>query len=251
MALTRQNKIRWKKQDYLTLGRAVASFNKKINELNVEEKKLYLPELQNYKEVKENITTRAELNRVINSLRRFSKVGAEELYITEAGEEITKWERRELGIMSRTAQRRLTMELKELEEPNIQGISRVQMGSIRQREIEAEIKRLKEIEKKVGYDFERLSRKIKILGASDYTLKMSYVYQQNFMEQLRNLAKNSEEFKEVYDKFAAIKNPITFFNETQKSEALQDFFEWYRNPESYASFATQNDLAEYILNEYK
>lgn len=251
MALTKQSKIRWKRQDYLTLGRAVAAFNKKINSLNAEEKKLYLPELQNYKEVKENITTRSELNRVINSLRRFSRVGAEELYTTEAGEQITKWERRELGIMSRTAQRRLTLELKELEEPNIQGISRVQMGSIRQREIEAEIRRLKEIEKKVGFDFERLSRKIKILGASDYTLKMSYVYQNNFMEQLSHLAKTSEEFKPIYEKFVSIKNPITFFNETQKSEALQDFFQWYRNPESYASFATQDDLAEYIMNEYK
>ena len=61
MALTKQNRIRWKKQDYLTLGRAVASFNKKINELNAEEKKLYLPQLQNYKEVKENTEQKTEV----------------------------------------------------------------------------------------------------------------------------------------------------------------------------------------------
>ena len=37
-----------------------------------------------------------ELNRVINSLKRFSKEGAEDLYVTKAGEQITKWERKEL-----------------------------------------------------------------------------------------------------------------------------------------------------------
>lgn len=68
-----QGKIRWQQKDYLSLGRAVANFNKKINELQKEEKKLYLPETKNYKEIKQNIQTRNELNRIINSLKRFSK----------------------------------------------------------------------------------------------------------------------------------------------------------------------------------
>ena len=96
MATSTQSKIRWQQKDYLSLGRAVANFNKKINELQSEEKKLYLPELKNYKDIKENIQTRQELNRVINSLKRFSKEGAEDLYTTKAGEQITKWERQEL-----------------------------------------------------------------------------------------------------------------------------------------------------------
>ena len=96
-----QGIIRWKQKDYLSLGRAVANFNKKINELNKEEKKLYLPELKNYKEVKQNITTRNELNRVIKSLKGFTKEGAEDLYITKGGEQITKWERKELRKISK------------------------------------------------------------------------------------------------------------------------------------------------------
>ena len=96
MATSRQSKIKWQQKDYLSLGRAVANFNKKINKLQSEEKKLYLPELKNYKDIKENIQTRSELNRVINSLKRFSKEGAEDLYVTKAGEQITKWERKEL-----------------------------------------------------------------------------------------------------------------------------------------------------------
>ena len=96
MATSTQSKIRWQQKDYLSLGKAVANFNKKINKLQSEEKKLYLPELKNYKDIKENIYTRSELNRVINSLKRFSKEGAEDLYVTKAGEHLTKWERQEL-----------------------------------------------------------------------------------------------------------------------------------------------------------
>ena len=88
--------IRWKQTDYLRLGKSVAQFNRKINELNNEEKKLYLPENITYSNVKEGIQSRAELNRVINSLRRFSKEGAENLFTNSAGEQMTVWERGEL-----------------------------------------------------------------------------------------------------------------------------------------------------------
>jgi len=101
-----QSKIKWQQKDYLTLGKAVANFNKKINELNKEERKLYLPELKNYKDIKENIKTRQELNRVIKSLKRFSKEGSEDLYITSAGEQITKWERGELRKANKNCRKR-------------------------------------------------------------------------------------------------------------------------------------------------
>lgn len=90
------SQIRWKRGDFIRLGKAVSAFNKKINDLQREEKKLYLPETISFEKAKGEITTRAELNRFINSLRRFQREGAENLYITQAGEEITKWERKEL-----------------------------------------------------------------------------------------------------------------------------------------------------------
>ena len=147
-----QSKIQWKQGDYIKLGRAVADFNKKVNKLQAEENKLYLPNLIEYKEAKENITTRGELNRLVNSLRRFNREGAEELYTTQAGEQMTKWERKELGIQSRIAQTRLKQELKQLNEPTPSGYSRAQMGSQRVKEINAQLKNLKLIESKVGYD---------------------------------------------------------------------------------------------------
>lgn len=251
MALQKQYNIKWRQSDYLTLGRAVAQFNKKINELNKEEQKLYLPELMNYLEVKQGITTRNELNRVIKSLRRFLKEGAEELYTTVAGEQMTKWERRELGIQSRIASKRLRQEIKELYTPTQNGFSRAQMGSQRAREAEAELRTLSQIENRIGYDFQKLVRRIKKIGTTDYTLKMSYQYQENFMKELEDLKNNEPEFEKVFEYFSKIKNPIEFFNVTQRSKALQDFFTWYKTPENYAGFKNAEDVADYIISQYQ
>ena len=70
------------------------------------------------------------------------------------------------------------------------------------------------------------------------------------MNELENLKDNTPEFQKVYDYFKNINNPITFFNTTQKSQVLQDFFVWYKNPETYAGFDSNSELADYILEEY-
>ena len=45
------SQINWRKGDYISLGKAVSQFNRKINELQKEEKRNYLPELINYKDI--------------------------------------------------------------------------------------------------------------------------------------------------------------------------------------------------------
>lgn len=251
MKLPQQSKIRWQRSDYITLGKAVSQFNKKINKLQQEENKNYLPDTINYKEIKENITTRKELNRVINSLRRFKKEGAEELYTLESGEQITKWEKHEIVLQRNIAEKRLKEELQQLNEPEYSGkFSRVQMGSEEARRIEATLESIKKLESKKGYEFERLKNRIKYIGTSDYTLKKAYIYRENFMKELEDLKDNTPEFQKVYEYFKNINNPITFFNTTQKSQVLQDFFVWYKNPETYAGFDSNSELVDYIFEEY-
>lgn len=212
-----ESKISWKQGDFIKLGQAVARFNKKVNELNREEKKLYLPETINYKEAKENITTRRELNRLINSLRRFQREGAEDLYLTQAGEQISKWERRELGIQSRIAQTRLKAELKKLNEPLDSGFSRVQMGSLRAREIEAQIKNLKQIETKVGYEFNMLKRRIASQGASDYTMKKAIAFRENYLKEMEKYS-HFDNYEKLMKKLRSFTNPISFFNFVSQNE---------------------------------
>lgn len=219
--MAKQSKINWRKGDYISLGKAVSSFNKKINELNAEERKLYLPENIEYSEIKQNITTRKELNRVINSLRRFQKQGAEDLYKTESGEEISKWERRELGIQSRIAQNRLKRELKELNKPLESGFSRVQMGSIRAREIKAQLKNLKNIESKKGYEFNRLRERIRKSGTSDYTMKKAIIYRENYINELKKYS-HLDNYYLLEKKFNELTNPISFYEFMSKDELTVD-----------------------------
>ena len=209
--------INWKQGDFVRLGRAVAQFNKKVNELNREEKKLYLPETISYKEAKENITTRRELNRLINSLRRFQREGAEDLYKTQSGEEISKWERRELGIQSRIAQSRLQNELKTLNEPTESGFSRAQMGSMRVREINAQIKNLKNIENVVGYDFNRLRERLSRMGTSDYTMKKAIVFRENYLKEMEKYS-HFDNYEKLMKKLRSFTNPISFFNFVSQNE---------------------------------
>lgn len=216
------SRISWKKGDLIRLGRAVSDFNKKVNRLNAEENKLYLPETINYAEAKENITTRRELNRLINSLRRFQKEGAEDLYITQSGEEMTKWERRELGIQSRIAQTRLQNELKSLNEPTESGFSRAQMGSMRVREINAQIKNLKNIESAVGYEFNRLRERLSRMGTSDYTMKKAIVFRENYLKEMEKYS-HFDNYEKLMKKLRSFTNPISFFNFVSQNELTRRF----------------------------
>ena len=236
-----QSQIRWKQGDYIRLGKAVSDFNKKINELQTEENKLYFPEKIDYKEAKENITTRSELNRIINSLRRFKREGAEELYTTEAGEQITRWERRELGIQSRIAQTRLRAELKELNKPLESGFSRVQMGSIRAREIEAQIKNLKQIENKKGYEFKRLKERIQNIGTSDYVMKKALVYRENYLKEMEKYS-HFDNYDKLIAKLNSIQNPIAFFKFMSQNELTQDLT--YQSDEYYSQQAFNGFLQD-------
>lgn len=224
------SKIRWKQGDYVKLGKAVAEFNKKINKLNAEENKLYLPETIDYKEAKENITTRSELNRLVNSLRRFQREGAEELYTTQAGEDITRWERRELGIQSRIAEIRLQRELKALNEPMESGFSRAQMGSTRVREIEAQLRNLKQIETKSGYEFQRLRSRIARSGVSDYTMKKAITYQENYIKEMEKYS-HFDNYDKLMAKLKSFKNPISFYEFVSKTELTADLT--YQSDEYY------------------
>lgn len=107
--------IRWNKQDYLTLGRAVANFNKKIRELQTEENKLYLPELVEYGQIKKEILTRGKLNDVLRSLRSFNEVSAQPVFNRQTQQYITQWELQEVQINSLRASNNLIKQGKQIQ----------------------------------------------------------------------------------------------------------------------------------------
>lgn len=231
-----QGQIRWKKQDYLKLGKAVAGFNKKINQVKNIMNEDFLPQELSYQDLKSSIKTRAELNRTINSLRRFKKEGAEELYQTEAGEIMTLWERRELGIKSRAAQTRLKAELKKL---NATEQSKY-MGSERIREIEGSLRRLKTIEQRKFKDFEKLKKTIEVQGNASYKYRRASLWKQNYidtMNKYKNLT-NYDKLEKVFNKYT---NPIRFYEFFSQDELGGDLT--YQSDNTYTQQAF-NSLLE-------
>lgn len=245
-----QTGIRWKQGDYIRLGQAVSLFNRTINEHRTAENSLYLPEEVNYKDLKNTIQTRQELNRVISSLRRITNKNALELYQTEVGEQLTNWERRNLSSLTKNIVSRLSGELQQLYQPLDTGYSPVEMGHYRPREIESTLNQLNNLEKLSGDAFNRLRNKINYLGRLDYTYKKATTYRENFMQELTELKNIDPAFQEVYNYFNRIKNPVTFFETAQKSTILQDFFVWYKTPLNFGSFNSSEELAESILQTY-
>lgn len=240
-----QSRIKWKQTDYLQLGKAVKEFNRKIDRLQALEEKSYLPSKIDYQEAKENIATRSELNRILKSLRRFKTEGAEELYTTKAGEEISRWERNELAIQSRITSRRLKNELKALDRPLENGFSRAEMGSQRPREIEAKLNKIKKIEELKGYEFKRLQEQLKNWGTSDYEMKKAIIYRDNYMRELEKYS-HLDNYDVLMKQLKNISNPLRFYEFMSRNELTQDLT--YQSDQFYTQEAFNSFIEELGIN---
>lgn len=236
-----QSLIRWKRGDYVKLSRAVSNFNKRINELQtMEDKELsYLPDLKDYKEIKENIYSRAELNRIIASLKRINKENALDLYKTESGVDLTKWEASEIKKAQKRALSNIGKEIESIE----QGRKSIGMGDERLRELEATKKSIENIDKKQGYEFTRTKRRIEELGKKDRELKSDTLFMENFLKALEETT-DFENYDKLKEKLNSIKNPTKFYEFIKQSSIFMDLFIWYHDKSGtivYGAFATNED----------
>lgn len=236
--------IRWKKGDYIKLGQAVSRFNKRIKELEVDELS-YLPDMKDYKEIKENILSRKELNRVIKSLREFSKEGSEDIYTTSSGEELTRWEYSEIRKARNRGIRSLKKEAEEIEA----GSKFVGMGDERLRQIEATIESLLDIENRKGSEFKRTKERLLRYGETDIKLKQAQVFKDNFLRSLEEL-ESYDNVDKLKKKLSSLKNPIKFYEFISQSDVLSDLFIYYKDKatsQTYGGFADNQDAFNYAL----
>lgn len=246
--MARLSQIRWIRSDYARLSRAVTDFNKKINQLQAEENKLYLPEIQKYQEIKGKILTRNELNQIIKSLRKFTESGQEELIMTETGEELTKWEYNELQRRKNIIQRRLQKEIKELEELTDTGYSKAQMGSSEYKAKQARLNYLKNLEQqgKLKSSKEQIYKQ----GRSDYELWKAIIYKKNYLSMLKQSYSNYEDFELLYDYLDDISNPLDFYEFIEDNEFLKDITLMYdANMNIAISGYTGEDMFNMLLDK--
>lgn len=117
--MSKRYNIRWKPSDYADIQRAVKNFNAKITRL---EKKgvpeQLLPERASAATIRDLIAARQDLNRELNSLKRFTKRGAEEIVDipnTQYTVKATKWQKEDMEIRVRAINRRRKHRLKLIE----------------------------------------------------------------------------------------------------------------------------------------
>ena len=235
--------IRWKKGDYIKLGQAVSRFNKIINELEVDEIK-YLPDLKNYKEIKEHITSRKELNRIIKSLRRANIENLLAVKSFESGEQISKWEYQELNKAKRRAFRNLEKE----KESILSGRPSIGMGDERLSEIKAIETSFKALQEKTGSDLKRVIDRIFSVGRSDYKLSKDKLFMDNFYKALEGVS-NFQNYEVLKNELDKIKNPTKFYEFVKQSPVLMDLFLWYKESDSlfYGGYSDNEDAFDSTL----
>lgn len=211
--------IKWNRKDIARLSSAISNFNKNIDKLRTAENEAFMPSKLDYKTAKNEIFTRSELNRMINSLNRFKKENAGDLYTTQAGETLTKWERDELGLQSRIMQQRITKRIKEYTAEH--GLSVNQMGDERLDALKSQLENLKQIESKKGADFNRLRMRLSEQGRSDIDYYRALIYRKNYETMLEGY-QNFKHFKEFKAKLDSIKNPIKFYEFLDQNELASD-----------------------------
>lgn len=233
--------IRWKRGDYVRLGRAVADFNKKLSQLEQENKKLYLPVPIDYQNIKNDIYSRRQLQNTINSLRRFMREDAADLYKTEAGVEMTKWERRELGIKARVGVRHLEKELKPYNVKDESGYSRAQMGHSAPKSIKTNIKNLQNIERLKS--LKEISPFINFIGRSDYSYKKAIIYRENYFTMLKETFEGLPNYQILIDYLNKnYSNPVEFW------EFIKDY-ELYKDIEYMYTLSDQENRLNRMLDE--
>ena len=241
-----QSLIRWKKGDYIRLGQAVSRFNKRINELEAIDVD-YLPDLKDYKELKNEILSRNELNRVIKSLRNFTHEGMNEPVDLPSGNTITKWEYAEVK-----KARRLSIKRLEQEKLSIKlGEKYVGMGDERIDVINSNIKNIESFEVLRDFEFKDTKERVLKLGSKDYDLRKAMIYRENFMDSLGEMS-TYDNYNLLITKLNKIQNPIKFFEFVQQSDTLSDLFLYYSDKataQTYGGFASNQDAFNYALEE--
>lgn len=249
--MSKQYKIRWSKSDNQELARVVRNYNAKvkrlaqnpsrlrnetINELNItnETIKNALPELTSVKQLKSLINTRQDLKRELNTLKRFTEKGAEELTLvpdTKYNVIVTKWQRKEMGIRTAVINRRRKSRLEKLQQTKLKSrgedlgytIGQIGMGRIE----EVSLKPFNAFthgmqQRDVKYKWSHILKE----SQSDYFDKQDYQVRENFLKGLRW----NFDYGDVKDLIEHIESmPIHLFLEKFNQEG--GTFEWLYLPE--------------------
>lgn len=237
--------IRWNRSDYLKLSYAVRQFNRKISELEALDKNV-LPEEYKYTELRDNIYSRRELNRVIKALRRFSKPSQQKVVQTTSGEKMTRWELSELKKAQKRSLLNITDQAREIVE-----VEDNVMGDAEFKKLLRTKESIEDLFNRRGTEFRRTKKRTEAWGKNDYELWRASIFRENYMNALEEMT-NYKNYKLLKEKLESIENPIAFYKYVKQSNILYDLFLYYKDKataQTYGGFTDNQEAFDTALFE--
>ena len=249
--------IRYDKKINQEINRTIKNFNQKIARLEKQEHEL-LPSKITKQELKNTSFTRAELQRKLKELQRFSKRRAEDIIETKGGVKLTQYELSKIKRENARVKRNITREINRLkvEKPKIFGKKQTstfsEMGDTDYLNLVARRNALeKDINKLSREEFERFTKLIEKTGKNQQY--MNNMFKDNYFEMLTDLAYyfdyDNDKLNILKQKLMNLKpnNFLKLFKEDKSIRAILDYYPVVTN-----SFNAINpdDIKEDVINLY-
>ena len=210
--MSKRSKIRWRESDEKELARVVRNYNAKLSRVikNTTDQNVVLPERAYVKEIKSKVETRADLNRMMNSLKRFSEKGSEEIVESDYGLKITRYQKNEASISVGIINRRRAIKRKELENIEVTtrgkptGTTRPEMGSVVMNSLQP--KRF-EFKNKKPAEWASFVRSINNMVRTGYQDEADTRLIQNYIKGLQDVFSGFDDLDELIE---AVKNNPNF-----------------------------------------
>lgn len=228
--------IRWKRTDSERLSQAVNKFNREVKALKNEN--ITLPAKATYNDLRDHISSRKELEEVINSLNSANKRTLTQMEKLSSGESVSLYEYNETLRKKDIATKNLVQEMNKIQgERNITG--NIYMGEERITEIQSTLEAL-DTTFESKENFERMQKRLDFLGRTDYELARNKQFMDNFFTALDDIS-NFENADMLKKELKKIRNPNKFYDYVKKSPILMDIFLWYKEDDGsliYSNFDT-------------
>ena len=249
--------IRYDKKLNQEINRTIKKFNQKIARLEKQEREL-LPSKITKQELKNTSFTRAELQRKLKELQRFSKRGAEDIIETKGGVKLTQYELSNIKRENARVKRNITREINRLkvEKPKIFGKTQTstfsEMGDTDYLNLVARRNALeKDINKLSREEFERFTKLIEKTGKNQQY--MNNIFKNNYFDMLTNLAYyfdyDNDKLNRLKQKLMSLK-PNDFLKLFKEDKSIRAILDYYPIVTNSFNAINPDDIKEDVINLY-
>lgn len=238
--------IRWTKKDRSRLDSAIKSFNKEVNKLS--KMNVRTPGKASFTNLIQHISTRRELESVIDSLRGLNEVTATTDVELTSGEKVSLYEYNEVSKKKEQAEKNLYIEMQKIQDDRLITGNKY-MGEERITEIQDTLETISDYTKNAE-TFGKTARRVSFVGRTDYELARNRLFRENFMKSLDNV-KNFDNYEVLKKELNRFRNPTKFYEYVKKSPVLMDIFLWYKADDGYtvySSFDSNENAFNYALS---